>query len=288
MFDKPQRLALEPLDDLAAFSWRNAPTLCDPAMGCCSYHRVWSSIRLYEIDGAAPAGRDFYRHGLTSLQGKTAPRILISGGADTGVLALVIDIMHELEITGTIIFADICETPVAQNRRMAEHLGIAVECLRADILSLDIAPVDAVVAHSFIGFFPPHLRAPLIAKWASLLVPDGVLLFTNNTAPETMIEKRPDHQDELAARAVRIRPLAAAGGFPPAELDDLEREISGFLFKRERHVAPTEAMLRTAIVEAGLVLELVAFDATKKTRGPATRGKLSDRYLRTAFMARKP
>lgn len=287
MFEEPQPVALEPLAELARFSWNQAPHLCDPRSGCCSYHRVWSTIRLMEIGGAAPAGRAFYRHGLQQLAGRDRPRILVSGGADTGVMALTADICRELGIRAHLVFTDICETPVAQNRLFAERTGLQVECIRADILDLVVEPVDAVVSHSFINFFPPEIRPKLLARWTSLLLQGGLLLATSNIAPEGMTEPLPQVASHLAERAARLRCTAEASGFPKDELDELEREAGGFLLNRGRHLPPTEAGLRSMIADAGLSLELVAFDSSMKTRGPATRGKPSERYLRSAFMARK-
>lgn len=287
MFEKPRAVAIEPLPELAEFSWRNAPDLCDPARGCTDYHRVWSTIRLVDLAAAVPAGRAFFEHGLAELKATERPRILVSGGADTGLLAIAAGAFEGSAAKPRFVFADICETPVAQNRLFGEMAGLDVECIRSDILSLDIEPVDAIMAHNFVGFFEPAKRPAVIETWSRLLVPGGLAMIVNNVAPAPDLPPIPEDHEELAERGRRLRAEAAEHGMPEEDLDAFERAAATYPLKRKRRPALTEADFRRMFADAGLAVEQIVFDAAKKTRGPSTRQSITKSSMRTAFMARK-
>ncbi|HWS75504.1 MAG TPA: hypothetical protein VN324_10230 [Quisquiliibacterium sp.] len=82
--------SFEPLDRLARFSWDWAPALCQPGHGCQDYHRSWSLVRLLELGGAMPAGVAFFQRELGALAKAGRRRVLVSGGADTGLMAVVV------------------------------------------------------------------------------------------------------------------------------------------------------------------------------------------------------
>jgi SAM-dependent methyltransferase len=285
-FPPPQAMDIEPLRELAEFTWQNAPSLCDPAGSCGDYHRVWSTIRVIDLASAAPAGRTFYEHGLAEFMQAGRPRVLISGGADTGLMAIAATAFVSAPARPHFVFADMCKTPVAQNHLFAEMAGLDAECLCADILALDVEPVDAVLAHNFLGFFDLTVRPDVVAAWSRLLKPGGIALITNNLIASADDPPKSDHRDEIAGRARQVRDKAAALGFAPDELDELERAARDFPFNRTRYRAPTEEEVRCMFADAGLAIELVDHDTGRKTWGPSTRGG-ADSKVRTAFMARK-
>ncbi|MCH7817614.1 MAG: class I SAM-dependent methyltransferase, partial [Proteobacteria bacterium] len=161
---------IEPLEKLARFSFDWAPMLCRSEHRCGDYHRVWSIVRLASPNGPDLAGWEFYHRALAMLpRAEAPPRILIAGGADTGLMSLVVAGFEALGIQPQLIFVDRCETTVLQNKRLSTTLGLDAEHHVADMLNFQCDPVDAIVAHSFLNFFSPAERQQLFLKWSTLL-----------------------------------------------------------------------------------------------------------------------
>lgn len=273
----------EPLAALARFAWENAPRLCDPAHACAGYHRLWSMIRLLELDGAPPAGAGFFRHELERLPG--APRILISGAADSGLVALVAAGLGTRMDTATLVVADRCATPLEQNRRFAAARGLRVELRQGDVRALDCAPVDAVVAHTFLPFFAAAVQAEVVQTWARLLKPGGRLLMSNRLATERGLPPpRPDAA-VTAARLERLRQGASAAGWEGSELAVLLELAEEFWNDASRHRL-AEAELREILQAAGLELETLAYEDVVLPTGPL--GHLAAGRRRADIVARKP
>ncbi|MBC7604047.1 MAG: hypothetical protein H7255_15480, partial [Ramlibacter sp.] len=146
--------AFEPLDRLARFSWDWAPSLCNPAHGCLDYHRSWSLVRLLELGGALPAGLEFFTRELAEIARGPSRRVLVSGGADTGLAAMTIAAFRAEGCDPDLVFVDRCATTARQNALLAAHLGLAMEVQVRDAAEVCCDPVDAVVAHSFLHLLP--------------------------------------------------------------------------------------------------------------------------------------
>jgi SAM-dependent methyltransferase len=168
----------EPLDRLARLAWDWAPALCRPEHGCVDYHRSWSLVRLIELGGALPAGRDFFQRELGALVRAGARRVLVSGGADTGVTSLVVAAFRAMGGQPELVFVDRCETPCVQNLLLARELGLSAEVRPMDAAAIDCAPVDAVVAHSFLHLVPGPDRPGVLQAWARALKEGGRLLMS--------------------------------------------------------------------------------------------------------------
>ena len=114
---------LEPLTELAVYSFQNAPQLCVEEHACCDYHRIWSLARLANPIGPNLAGWQFLHRQLAILTDtQPSPRVLISGAADTGLLSLVLAGLKDSHANAQIILVDRCATPVRQNEQLCEKL----------------------------------------------------------------------------------------------------------------------------------------------------------------------
>ncbi|MCP5347470.1 MAG: hypothetical protein R3F41_18140 [Gammaproteobacteria bacterium] len=200
---------IEPLDLLARFSWSWAPLLCRSQHGCQEYHRCWSLVRLIKKEGALPAGLEFFKHHLTDLVDQGRTRVLISGAADTGLLALVCTIFSIVNAKPEILLMDRCRTTLIQNRILAEYLGLEIETIEGDIRKVDIEPVDAIIAHSFLTFFVKADRQDVINAWASILNPGGKILMSANIATSEAV-KSPAISDSRIQKAKQELIIAAA------------------------------------------------------------------------------
>lgn len=195
--------SIEPLRDLAQWAWGNAPHRCQPEHGCVDYHRTWSLVRLLIGGGRLPAGEPFFQRELQQRFQRGQRRILISGGADSGLLTIVLNACKIHHIEPDLVFADRCATACELNAQMAHHAQVHIKIIQGDITALDIPPVDVVVAHSFLPFFDGVARQQVLDTWFRLCRNEGQLLMSNvlksdeqewqtNTSPDAIPQLKLD------------------------------------------------------------------------------------------------
>lgn len=258
--------SFEPLDRLARFSWDWAPALCQPGHGCQDYHRSWSLVRLLELGGAMPAGVAFFQRELGALANAGRRRVLVSGGADTGLMAVVVSAYREVGVDPEIVFADRCETTCTQNHLFARELGLEVEIRRCDITAIDCAPVDAIVAHSFLPFFEGPLRQQVVQAWARVMRPGGALLISNAIAEDEAQWAQVRDPEKIEARRRTLEQAAIRAGYDAPTAALMAATAARFWHSsRVRPPALTEANLRAGLGLAGF--DVRAFDA--RVRMPA-------------------
>lgn len=275
---------LEPLARLARFAFDWAPSLCNPEHGCEAYHRGWTLMRLLDQDGASPAGWPFLTRELRRLPRGVDTRILLSGSADTGLAAIVASALGPDE--ATLVLTDRCETPLQQGLLFARHLRRAIETHRCDIRALDCAPVDTVIAHSFLINFAPEEQFRVVGRWAHLLKPGGVVLMSNRLAPEDRPPRQRTEDARIEARVPVVRARALELGFAESELDGIEAVARAFW--RLPSAAPiTESQMRDNLRHAGLELESLTYDDAAPV-GPMTRRHEVGGHRRAEIVARKP
>jgi len=259
---------IEPLDRLARFSWDWAPLLCDPAHGCGDYHRCWSSVRLLQKNGVLPAGIEFFTRELAGLVEANRNRVLISGAADTGLLALICTIFKTLNATPEIVLVDRCRTTVTQNSVLASYLGLEADIRQADITILDCKPVDAVIAHSFLGFFPESARQQVINTWGRVLSPGGKVLMSTSLAQNENVPYPPHDESRVEASTPSLIEKAKQAGMSREEAEQFGEIAMAMLIKRQGFDPQlTEEYLALAFSQAGIDLTQVVLKE-KKRLGP--------------------
>ncbi len=205
----------EPLALLSRLAYDFAPFLCNPAHGCLNYHRGWSLVRHYEADGALPLGLTFFRRELGRLAeelGKSRLRLLISGAADTGVAAMLVQALMPLGIEPEFVIVDRCNTTLMQQRMYLTLIRVSAEFIQGDAVLVDTAPVDAVISHSFIPYVPPDRRLALLENWARLLQPQGrILLSERMVARSGMAPAWPDPTERQRRHADLAHRLECKG-----------------------------------------------------------------------------
>lgn len=260
----------EPLADLARFSWREAPRLCRPEHGCAGYHRSWSLVRLLELGGELPAGYAFFARELAALAARAArPRVLVSGGADTGVTAAAVMALREAGAQPSVVFVDRCLTPCRQNELFARAAGFDLQVQAVDARDIDCPPVDAIVAHSFLHLLPAGVRAAVLQAWARASRPGTVVLVSTAVGQDEGDWVRTRDPRKIEQRRARLAGSAAAAGFPRAEAEEVAATAARFWATSPgQPPALTLSNLRALFESAGFVLERLDTWPLGADRGP--------------------
>lgn len=275
----------EPLAEIARLSFLQAPSLCHPDHGCCVYHRAWSSIRLLLKGGILPAGGAFFADGLARVAQNGVCRVLLSGAADTGVAAMVLGALASRGLAAELVLAERCATSVAQNRLFAKQLGMTFEVHHGDILALECAPVDAVVAHSFINFLPETAQPTLVATWARVLRPEGVVLMHQKLG---VPPGRPVDASVVEASRINLETAALAHGYDPSTAHEIGQAGVAFWSRSKPYHFPSAEDLVGMFMQAGL--ECLQLERLKKmsTGSPSHLSGVSPEVVQSLIMARRP
>ena len=243
---------VEPLHELAHFAWEAAPRLCDASHQCQDYHRAWSLVRLLVGQGRLPAGVEFFERELARLMRHGARRVLVSGGADSGVAALVLQACRGVGVEPEIVFADRCATACELNRKLADALDARIEIVAGDIRALDIAPVDVVVAHTFLPFFEGDSRQQVLEAWARNGKVGAELLMSNVLKADEADWMGHKDDDAIRLRAEQLEQAALLVGHAPATAREIAL-TAGRLWRSVPTRPPglTEANLRAGLERAG-------------------------------------
>ena len=250
------------LAESAALVWELSRRSCrvDPATreSCRWQHGLWLWLRALGLNTSPARFAPFYREALQSALGRRpAPRILVSGAADSEMLARVADACAEPR-RATIALVDLCETPLALSRRFAAERGLDVATQRADVLAYAPAVAfDAICTDSFLGQFAPAARARLVAHWARLLARGGSVITVNRLRPGADPEQRVSFTPEQA-HAFSESVLSAAAELPeelrPSRAD-LAREVARYTQRQRAWPVRSAEELEALFARAGFKVE---------------------------------
>jgi len=245
----------ETLELAAALAHELAPQLCRKKAGgdsCAWLHAFWPSLRLANLAATPDRHAAFYGAAFAALDARS-PRVLVSGAADHGMLACVLEALPRAHAT----VIDSCETPLHLNRWYAQRLGTKVETHRSSVI--DYAPsngFDVICSHSFFGQFSREERPRLLAAWRRLLRPGGKVITANPLRPfgadepnQFTPQQKSAFYDHMAAAAPElarllqtaeeeVRRLAdsytrARYGYPVRSADELAELFDGAGFDLE-------------------------------------------------------
>ncbi len=279
---------IEPLAQMARFSWEHARSLCRPEHGCVEYHQTWSMVRLLQLGSALPAGIDFFRRELGSLARAGKTRVLVSGGADTGVTAMVAHSYLALGVQPHITFVDRCETPCEQNRMLLRELGIAGEVRCMDATQIDGGPFDVIVWHSFLHFFDGAQRALLLGAWGRALAPGGALVMSTPLAPNDAEWTRIADPASIEERRSALVAAAQQAGWVQNEALELgARAAAAWSVSGRRPPALTRQVFLDVLAQAGF--QLLSIDIHDPVASPSNLGTpLGKRRYRAEAVAIRP
>lgn len=260
--DQPNLCAIwtEPLAELAQFALDHAATLCAPQLGCCAYHKAWTMLRLHEAKGAEPFGRDFIQRELAAAAvaaGSRRLRVMLSGAADTGQAAIVLKSLTAEGLAAELVVVDICKTPLAQHSLFLDGTGQLVTLLNADAVTVDTAPVDVILAHSFLSFVAPERRETLVANWARVMAPGGRLLVLERFSPQPGLQIAWPDPTERESRRAALRDALLAEGMTSAQIAQRMEAADGMWDLTGKRPRMSNDQFRSAIDRAGLRLARV-------------------------------
>ena len=270
----------EPLEKLARFSFDWAPTLCGP--NCAAYHQAWSTIRLLMRNSDLPSGLHFFAKEMNTFAGPDKPRVLISGGADTGLFALAVEAFGAKAAEAEFVFADACATSVEQNRLYARHCGLKADFHLGDICDLQTAPADVILAHNFLYFFEPSRRHLVTQTWARSLKPQGRVLIYQGLQQPVSRRSLPQTPDPTLGPQIRQAALKFGMGDDLATM--VEQTANRFWEKQTGYTAVTRSELEAYLESSGLRISAITVDE-QTNNSPYWAGNRQNAPARTCVVA---
>jgi len=191
------------LEQSASLARSLADTLCKTPNGhdhCGALHAVWSDLRLLKLAAEPERHAAFYRESLEHVA-VSAPRVLVSGCADWGMLATVIAAYRGAPLDVTAI--DRCPTPLLLCAWYGGAVGLPVRTAVVDAIEFDeYDSYDVVCTHSLLTYYVQSGRERLVANWQRLLRTGGAVVTVTRLAEQTTAT------ESVKARAARFGELA--------------------------------------------------------------------------------
>lgn len=190
------------LEQSASLARLIADALCKTPNGyddCGALHAVWPDLRLLKLAAEPERHAAFYRESLERGAG-SAPRVLVSGCADWGMLAAVISAYGGAPLDVTTI--DRCPTPLLLCAWYGGAIGMPVRTAVADAIQFDeYDSYDVVCTHSLLTYYPQVGRERLVVNWQRLLRRGGAVVTVTRLAEQTT------STESVKARAARFGEL---------------------------------------------------------------------------------
>ena len=246
-----------------ARNWSEEVCWRDPTSGtrCDWYHGSWQTLRLLGIVTTLTTHAELYVSTLRELaRSGDFERIFLSGSADYGLLAIVLDAYHREGIRPDVTLVDRCETPLRLSRWYADRFGYAVNTVRCDLTAFrSKLPYDIACAHSLLSCVPREGHKEITETWRRQLRPGGVLMMINKFYPDSQESTNSFSPEQIEAYAQRIAASARSCAHPealpsPENLVDLAK---AFATKMEGTVLHSQDELTALLEDSGFeVMEL--------------------------------
>lgn len=249
-------LASAVLEQAAALAPALAAQLCASAIGgadCAALHGIWPRLRLLQLAADPDRHGAFYPLALGACAA-AAPRVLISGCADFGMLATTIAAYraHAAPLAATVI--DLCPTPLLLCAGYGAIAGQPVRTAQADArLFTDEQPFDVICVHSLLTYYPLAGRRQLVRNWARLLRRGGEVVTV--TRLQSPAESSVESAAERSERALNFGELAIARSHLSGRAGaELRARAQRFAAGPRGHPVGNEVEVRGLFEDAGFVL----------------------------------
>lgn len=236
--------------------------LCDP--NCRAYHRAWGYLRLYGVLPAVGRDHDVLLSTFRAQIRAGRRRVLVSGAADAGILAYLIESFRAEGTSGRIAVIDRCPTPLAANTWYAAQNDWSIDIWCGSIQDYVGSGFDLVVSHNFLNSIAVEDRPAVCASWHNALEPGGQAVLIGDIKPDEGAFGRrfdPDQVKELVDDILR-----AQAGSDDRDLispDDLESIVTAFAETRQSYKLRSQSEFIDPIEAAGLrILETEDIDAS--------------------------
>lgn len=261
----------EPLVESAWTARQVARELCEGGgeggESCAWYHGTYPALRLLGLAATPERHAAFYRETLGALAvGPDGGRVLVSGAADTALLALVLRARREGAEAAAgaaplrLRVLDRCRTPLRLCRDYAERVGVPIETRQLDLLAPaarepPAEPFDLACTHSLLVLVPPAQRAELVAAWRALLRPGGRVVSTVRLDPAPGPPRASAEQAEAFAARVRDAAAAAAPGAADDDVEELVTLARRYAERLASWPVASEGALASLLQAGGFALE---------------------------------
>jgi SAM-dependent methyltransferase len=233
---------IEDLTTLAPYGFEVAQESC---VDCREYHSLWGFERLSGVknNGFKTEG-DLLNPLLRALPHKG--KVLIAGAADAGLLAFVVQSIHDLQPRITV--ADRCGTPLAVCKRYADQCGLSIDTELVDLNKTALAAqYDLIFAHNVLLVQTPELHGVFLSNVGKSLSAGGRFVLVNRVRPErtgdsrlppsnyatrvldALMDKRtvlPDNESAFRSRLEALAERRIKWWQEPIDLDHVERALA--------------------------------------------------------------
>jgi SAM-dependent methyltransferase len=208
--------------------------------------------------------------------------VLISGAADYGLLAVVLDAVGREGGRPDVAVVDHCGTPLRLCRWYAERFSLGIHTVQCDLAAFRSSDMhDVICAHSLLSCVPVQRHAAIVESWYRLLRPGGILMMANTLYPGTSETKVRFSPEQVAAYGKRVSAAAASCPHPEALPPDreLDRMAEAFGARLSASVVSSQEQLTGLLRGGGFELlearfgELVKDPHYRRTGPPAATQK---------------
>ncbi|HXZ01661.1 MAG TPA: class I SAM-dependent methyltransferase [Stellaceae bacterium] len=234
--------------------WAKEHAQAEDSLDCDWYHGTWQYLRLLNMV-AVPPWYSFYNEALsTILRRKPDAHVLISACADYGMLATLHEAIKTAKTNPRVTIYDICQTPLLSCKWYAERFGVAIECVRDNIITSPRMPLhafDLIVTDEFLTVLKDAYKPQIVQRWKELLKPGGSIVTTAMLGGPTDQGLR----DGYAATAHSLF-KANRATFDAMDVlpEDLSKRFSQFAQIHTRHMLGHENQIRTLFADFDLWL----------------------------------
>jgi SAM-dependent methyltransferase len=207
-----------------------------------------------------------------------AMSVLVSGSADYLIPSLILDALSSVGKCPELTVVDICETPLLMNTWYATRLGAVIRVQHCDILDYDADPtIEVICTHHFFNYFPAEMRQHVIAKWRSLLRPDGRLILVNRYYKPDQVRSTGYSEDECAALVAAARNALSrrCDDFPfsDAEVEEMVRQYGARI---RVHALDTPQELLDLLKNGGFAIEASTFFSERRAGNDGARAETAE------------
>jgi hypothetical protein len=205
---------------------------------------------------------------------------MLSGAADTGQAALVLQALRPAGIEPEFVIVDRCRTTLEQHGLFLRLRGVTAEYRQADAVDVSVLPVDAILAHSFIGFIPEARREALFVTWNRLLAPGGRVLVSERFLQAGVKPRSPISPEERKARMARLVAVLEAEGASSREVQEIAVAAEGLWDQSGKRRKMPVDVFRNSLAAAGLRVLREAADQGPENVSPVATNDLAELHPR--------
>jgi SAM-dependent methyltransferase len=214
---------------------------------------------------------------------------MLSGVADTGQAALVLQALRPEGIEPEMVIVDRCRTTLEQHGLFLRLRGVAAEYRQADAVEVSVPPVDAILAHSFIGFIPAARREALFRNWNRLLAPGGRVLVSERFQQPGVAPRTPISPEERKVRMARLVAVLEDEGASSREIKEIADAAERLWDQSATRRKMPVGSFRDSLAAAGLRLLRETADYGQQNVSPVAASASVDLHPRIeAVLARAP